>query len=156
MRKEYEMCRFRTGNGRPDPVFPNAAVTAGAATHTDYLTAINPTLANGSFNSGQNGTIDQWESVGNVATAPAAATQAVTLGESTTAQAHLGQAFVLSAQDRFLTFTVSGLNLQSNSIEQNGVFAAAPQDAFEVALQNANTGANLLADGAGNLGNYPF
>lgn len=140
----------------------NAGVAAGAATatHTDYLTAINTTLANGSLSSGQNGTIDPWESVGNVTNAPAAANQAVTLGESTTAQAHLGHAFVLSAQDRFLTLTVSGLDLQTNSIEQNGeygnIFTAAPQDAFEVALQNANTGANLLADGAGNLGNYPF
>ena len=136
----------------------NAALTAGAATavHTDYLTAINTTLTNGGFGAGQNGTIDQWESVGNVATAPATASQAVTLGESTTAQAHLAQAFVLSAQDRFLTFTVSGLDLQTNSIEQNGVFTAAPQDAFEVALQNANTGANLLANGAGGVGNYPF
>jgi hypothetical protein len=51
-----------------------------------------------------------------------------------------------------VTFTVSGLNLKTNSIEQNGVFTAAPQDAFEVALQNANTGANLLANGPGNLG----
>ena len=143
----------RNGNGSA-----NVALATGAAiaTHTDYLTAINTTLANGSFSAGQNGTIDQWESVGNVATAPATASQAVTLGESTTAQAHLAQAFVLSAQDRFLTFTVSGLDLQTNSIEQNGVFTAAPQDAFEVALQNANTGANLLANGAGGVGNYPF
>ena len=130
----------------------NAALTAGAATQTDYLTAINTTLANGSFSAGQNGSVDQWESIGNVTAAPAIAFQAVTLGESTTAQAHLGQAFVLSAQDRFLTFTVSGLNLQTNSIEQTGVFTAAPQDAFEVALQNANTGANLLATGTDNLG----
>ena len=122
------------GNGRPDP------------------RVLNTTLVNGSFTAGQNGAMDQWESVGNVAAAPSAASQAVTLGESTTAQAHLGQAFVLSAQDRFLTFTVSGLDLQSNSIEQNGVFTAAPQDAFEVALQNGNTGANLLAAGTSNLG----
>ena len=134
----------------------NAGVAMGAASHIDYLTAINTTLTNGSFSAGQNGTIDQWESVGNVAAAPAAASQTVMLGESTTAQAHLGQAFVLSAQDRFLTFTVSGLDLQTNSIEQNGVFTAAPQDAFEVALQNANTGANLLANGVGGVGNYPF
>ena len=130
----------------------NAAPTASAALHTDYLTAINTTLTNGNLSAGQNGTVDQWESVGNVTTAPAAAFQAVTLGESTTAQAHLGQAFVLSAQDRFLAFTVSGLNLQANSIEQNGVFTAAPQDAFEVALQNANTGATLLTTGTDNLG----
>ena len=140
----------------------NAAVATGAATatQTDYLTAINTTLANGSLHAGQTASIDQWQSVGNVAATPATASQGVTLGESTTAQAHLGQAFVLSAQDRFLTFTVSGLDLQTNSTEQNGeygnIFTAAPQDAFEVALQNANTGANLLADGAGNLGNYPF
>ena len=44
---------------------------------------------------------------------------------------------------------MSGLNLQTNSIEQGGIFTAAPQDAFEVALQNANTGVNLLAAGSG-------
>ena len=136
----------------------NAAVATGAATatQTDYLTAINTTLANGSLHAGQTASIDQWQSVGNVAATPATASQGVTLGESTTAQAHLAQAFILSAQDRFLTFTVSGLDLQTNSTEQNGVFTAAPQDAFEVALQNANTGANLLANGAGGVGNYPF
>ena len=134
----------------------NAALTAATATQTDYLTAINTTLTNGSFSVGQNASIDQWESVGNVAATPVVAFHAVTLGESTTAQAHLAQAFILSAQDRFLTFTVSGLDLQTNRIEQNGVFTAAPQDAFEVALQNANTGANLLANGAGGVGNYPF
>ena len=149
----FGLMRRNGGNGSA-----NAGVATGAATasHIDYLTAINTTLANGSFNAGQNGTIDQWESVGNVAATPANASQAVTLGESTTAQAHLAQAFVLSAQDRFLTFTVSGLDLQTNSIEQGDVFTAAPQDAFEVALQNANTGANLLANGAGGVGNYPF
>ena len=136
----------------------NAGVATGAATasHIDYLTAINTTLANGSFSVGQNASIDQWESVGNVAATPAVASQVVMLGESTTAQAHLAQAFVLSAQDRFLTFTVSGLDLQTNSIERGDVFTAAPQDAFEVALQNANTGANLLANGVGGVGNYPF
>ena len=134
----------------------NAALTAGAATasHIDYLTAINTTLTNGSLHARQNGIIDQWESVGNVAATPAVAFHAVTLGESTTAQAHLAQAFMLSAQDRFLTFTVSGLNLQTNSIEQNGVFTAAPQDAFEVALQNANTAANLLINGTSHTANY--
>ena len=136
----------------------NAAVATGAATasHIDYLTAINTTLANGSLHARQNASIDQWQSVGNVAATPATASQGVTLGESTTAQAHLAQAFILSAQDRFLTFTVSGLDLQTNSTEQNGVFTAAPQDAFEVALQNANTGANLLANSAGGVGNYHF
>ena len=130
----------------------NAAATAAStATHTDYLTAINPTLTNGSFATDSTGQVPQWERVGNVQAIPAnnSTARSITLGESTSAQAHAGQAFVLTAQDRFLTFTVSGLSLQSNSTEQNGVFNTAPQDAFEVALQNANTGANQLANGAG-------
>ena len=44
-----------------------------------------------------------------------------------------------------MTFTVSGLALQTNSTQQNGILTAAPQDAFEVALTNANTGSKLLA-----------
>ncbi len=104
------------------------------------------TLLNGNF--AQSST--QWETTGKVDATPST----ITLGESATAQAHLAQAFILTAQDRFLTFTVSGLNLQTNSTEQNGIFTAAPQDAFEVALQNANTGTNLLADGSSNLGTH--
>jgi hypothetical protein len=114
-----------------------------AATHTDYLTAINPTLVNGNFAQGTG----QWETTGNVTTNVASSGQTtlgqITLGESTRQQAHLAQAFVITAQDRFLTFTISGLNLQSNSAEQNSIFTPAPQDAFEVALQDANTGASL-------------
>jgi Bacterial Ig domain/Bacterial cadherin-like domain len=105
---------------------------------------INPTLTNGNFTPAQNGTVSQWETTGKVDATPST----ITLGETTKAQAHLAQAFVLSAQDRFLTFTVSGLNLQSNST----TLEAAPQDAFEVALRNANTDANLLATGTSNLG----
>lgn len=132
-------------------------VSTNAAGASSYAALIVPshwqsvhnTLANGNFSQG----LAQWEQVGNVAFGQIAAStgNTVTLGESASAQAHVGQAFVLSAQDRFPTFTVSSLNLQSNSVEQNGVFTAAPQDAFEIALQNANTGANLLADGNGNL-----
>ena len=40
---------------------------------------------------------------------------------------------------------MSGLALQTKSIQQNGILTAAPQDAFEVALTNAYTGSNLLA-----------
>jgi hypothetical protein len=49
----------------------NAGTAMGAATavHTDDLTAITTTLVNGTFNAGQNGAMDQWESVGNVAAA---------------------------------------------------------------------------------------
>ena len=118
----------------------------GAATgtvHTDYLTAIQPTLTNGSFATG----LAQWESTGAVSTAGAdAAHYTVTLSESSptsAGQTHAGQAFVLGATDRFLSFTVSGLNLQSNSDAQDAAYNTA-QDAFEVALLNANTGVSLL------------
>jgi VCBS repeat-containing protein len=128
----------------------NTASTYAALIVPSHWQSVHNTLANGSFSQG----LAQWEQVGNAAFGQIAAStgNTVTLGESASTQAHVGQAFVLSAQDRFLTFTVSGLNLQTNSIEQNGVFTAAPQDAFEVALQNANTGVDLLADGPGNLG----
>ena len=52
---------------------------------------------------------------------------------------------MLGATDRFLSFTVSGLNLQSNSDAQDAAYNTA-QDAFEVALLNANTGVSLLGD----------
>ena len=75
-----------------------------------------------------------------------AAHYTVTLSESSptnAGQTHAGQAFVLGATDRFLSFTVSGLNLQSNSDAQDAAYTTA-QDAFEVALLNANTGTSLL------------
>ena len=98
------------------------------------------TLLNGDFAQSS----AQWETTGKV-NIDSATPSTITLGESTTAQAHLAQAFIITPQDRFLTFTVSGLALQTNSIQQNGILTAAPQDAFEVALTNANTGSNLLA-----------
>ena len=104
---------------------------------------IQSSLTNGSFATG----LGNWETHGNVS-ASSPTTGAVTLGETSTAgQTHLAQAFVITAQDRFLTFTVSGLNLQSNSAESGDVFSPAPQDAFEVALQDANTGQSLTGSG---------
>jgi hypothetical protein len=138
---------FATGIGQT----MHAAMTVSHAQSpktAQYVTAVNPILTNGNFISG----LSAWESHGRVQFEASAGQHTINLCESTSAQAHLAQAFVVSAQDRFLTFTVSGLNLQTNSIEQNGVFTTAPQDAFEVALQNANTGANLLARGSDNLG----
>ena len=66
-------------------------------------------------------------------------------------QTHVGQAFLLGATDRFVSFTVSGLNLQSNSDAQDAAYTTA-QDAFEVALLNANTGVSQL----GGLGALPI
>ena len=83
-----------------------------------------------------------------------AAHYTVTLSESSptsAGQTHAGQAFVLGATDRFVSFTVSGLNLQSNSDAQDAAYNTA-QDAFEVALLNANTGVNQL----GGLGALPI
>ena len=120
---------------------------------------VHSTLSNGSFAAGLN----NWERFGRLEAAQTTSAQStdvnaqtITLAESTgsAGQTRLAQAFTLNAQDRFLTFTVSGLNLQTNSIEQNGVFTAAPQDAFEVALQNANTAANLLINGTSHTANY--
>ena len=58
---------------------------------------------------------------------------------------------MLGATDRFVSFTVSGLNLQSNSDAQDAAYNTA-QDAFEVALLNANTGVSQL----GGLGALPI
>jgi VCBS repeat-containing protein len=139
----------------------------------DYMTAVNATLVNGKFHLGANvdtngdasgavNGLQGWESFGAVqATASAAANasegQTITLMESTgsAGQTRLSQAFTLGARDRFLTFTVTGLDLQNNSLAD----APAPQDAFEVALLNANTGLPVMwsasngAGGSGSAGN---
>jgi VCBS repeat-containing protein len=118
----------------------------------DYMTAVNPTLVNGKFHLGANGSnvISGWESFGAVQAAANSAAnassldagQTITLIESSgsAGQSRLAQAFTLSARDRFLTFTVTGLDLQNNSTADQ----AAPQDAFEVALLNANTGLPVM------------
>ena len=86
------------------------------------LHAINATLTNGTFQ-----IADSWETTGAVKLANGQAT----LSEAAGQQSQLSQGFVLSAEDRFLTFTVDGLQLTDST---NG-----PDDAFEVALLNANT-----------------
>ena len=108
---------------------------AASAAHTDNLTAINPTLIDASFDYG----LANWETMGRVNVTGGTTSgsgSSVTLAESavgTSGQTHLSQAFTLGANDRFLTFTISGLNLQNNG--------NTAQDAFEVAVINANTGA---------------
>ena len=139
------------------PTTSNAGSGVSVRTH-DYMTAVNPTLVNGKFHLGANGA-NGWESFGAVqATANAAANtsegQTITLMESigSAGQSRLAQAFILGARDRFLTFTVTGLDLQNNSTADQ----SAPQDAFEVALLNANTGLPVMwsaaSGGAGGVG----
>jgi VCBS repeat-containing protein len=115
----------------------SAPASTGQLANVDYLSAANATLINGNFTgaTAADTSLAQWDSLGNVV----AANHHVILGESPKAQAHVGQAFVITPQDRYLSFTVTGLNLQTNS----SALTPAPQDAFEVALSNFNTGAGL-------------
>ena len=48
--------------------------TSTPTTHTDYLTAINPTLTNSNFTLGQNGSVAQWETTGKVDATPSTIT----------------------------------------------------------------------------------
>jgi YD repeat-containing protein len=98
-----------------------------------YLGVVNPTLINPDF--GLDGT-DNWIAEGDLQ----AGSNAITLKESTDAPTHLAQIFQINSGDRQLRFTVANLSLSSNS--------AAPNDAFEVALLNADTTLPALgADG---------
>src|SRR3989338_10922713 len=63
-------------------------------------------------------------------------TASATLSEVSTSQTRLSQVFMLNEQDRYLSFTLSG-----NALDN---LTGAPDDAFEVALLDANTGASLL------------
>lgn len=103
---------------------PGSGIDPDANTENEVqaLHAINATLTDSDFQSA-----DRWETTGTVELANGAAT----LSESASQQSQLSQGFVLSAEDRFLTFTVHGLQLTDST---NG-----PDDAFEVALLNANT-----------------
>jgi Bacterial Ig domain/Matrixin len=113
------------------------------STMTQYDVAANSTLTNGSLNNG-NG----WATQGSVTFNPSTfitdpstgsgrtVASSATLREISTTQTRLSQVFMVNANDRYLSFTLSGTALDN----MNG----APDDAFEVALFNANTGASLL------------
>jgi hypothetical protein len=97
------------------------------AVQNNFTTAANATLENGNFASGQ------WWSTTGAATF---ANLGATLTESETAQTSLRQIFTLRPGDRYLRYTVDGLNLHQTS---------GPGDAFEVALLNATTNEALLS-----------
>ncbi|MEQ1526082.1 MAG: matrixin family metalloprotease [Gallionella sp.] len=97
------------------------------STLTQYAVAANSTLTNGSLNNG-NG----WATQGSVNIGNGVAT----LNEVSTSQTRLNQVFMVNANDRYLSFTLSGTALD----DLNG----APDDAFEVVLLDANSGASLL------------
>jgi VCBS repeat-containing protein len=94
----------------------------------------NPTLQGGNLS-----TLQDWATQGSVVASNAAggAPTGATLSETGATQTRLNQVFMVGPQDRFLSFTLSNLVLDAAT---NG-----PDDAFEAALLNANTGANLLS-----------
>ncbi len=92
-----------------------------------FDTLANPKLTNPEFMD-----TTGWSTTGDVSFANGAAT----LAETATTQTRLNQVFVLGENDRFLSFTVANAAL--------GDQANGPDDAFEVALIDANTGLSLL------------
>ncbi len=97
----------------------------GAPTITQYAVAANATFTNLNTPAG-------WNSQGSVDITNGAAT----LSEVSTSQTRLSQVFMLNEQDRYLSFTLSGAALDNLS--------GAPDDAFEVALLDANTGLSVF------------
>ncbi len=89
--------------------------------------AANPTLTDPRLETGAG-----WEVTGNVSLGNGAAI----LTESPTSQTRLNQVFLIGEHDRYLTFTLAGIALDDVN--------NAPDDAFEAALLDANSGAALL------------
>ncbi|MCX7149090.1 MAG: matrixin family metalloprotease, partial [Rhodocyclales bacterium] len=94
---------------------------------TQYDIVANPTFTNSQLQSA-----DGWSTTGNVAIGNGAAV----LSETATSQTRLNQVFVVGEHDRFLSFTLANIALDDQT--------AAPDDAFEAALLDANTGLSLL------------
>ncbi len=99
----------------------------GRGNVVQYAVAANSTLVNGNLNASSG-----WATQGSVNIGNGVAT----LSEVSTTQTRLNQVFMVNANDRYLSFTLSGTALD----DLNG----APDDAFEVALLDANSGASLL------------
>ena len=102
----------------------------GGNSVAQYDIAANAKLTNGNF-TGNN--TNAWETTGKVN----ANNGAAVLTEVSTSQTRLNQVFVVGADDRYLSFTLSNIGLEDVN--------TGPDDAFEVALLNANTGASLTA-----------
>ena len=129
------------------------------AAPAQYDIAANTTLTNGNFSGTPTpalpltggGSLSGWETTGKVN----ANNGVAVLSEVATSQTRLNQVFVVGADDRYLSFTLSNIGLEGKSaltqpsslsptpLPQAG--EGLPSDAFEVALLNANTGASLTA-----------
>ncbi|MDP1705925.1 MAG: Ig-like domain-containing protein [Sulfurimicrobium sp.] len=121
----------RTGYGSWSPVFDSAQVPAPVP---QFAIAANAKLENPAFDGGTG-----WTTEGAVAFANGSSSGlgagAATLTETAASQTRLNQVFVLGEHDRFLSFTLANVALGDQ---------AGPDDAFEVALLDANTGLSLL------------
>ena len=107
-----------------------AATTVSPAANVapaQYATVVNPTLTNGQFS-----TVNGWAIEGSVSIA----TGAATLAETATQQTRLNQVFIVGPQDRYLSFTLSGIALDDA--------VTGLDDALEVALLDANSGTSLV------------
>ena len=102
---------------------------------TQYDWAANVTLTNGSLNAADGWSIQGGVDIGS-STGSGRTDGGATLYEVSGSQTRLSQVFMLSDKDRYLSFTLSGTALDN--------LTGAPDDAFEVALLNANTGASVL------------
>ena len=92
-----------------------------------FAVAANPTLTDPRLETGTG-----WETTGNVSIGNGAAI----LSEAADRQTRLNQVFLVGEHDRYLTFTLAGIGLDDVN--------NAPDDAFEAALLDANSGASLL------------
>jgi len=132
-------------SGDQSPALPNPSVPLGAlllgrltlgrrpedavAQGSQALFAAHPTLQGGGLQS-----LQDWATQGNVSAA-SGGTGGATLQETSASQTRLNQVFMVGPQDRYLSFTLSKLALDDQ--------AQGPDDALEVGLLNADTGADL-------------
>ncbi|EXI65626.1 MAG: rhombotarget A [Candidatus Accumulibacter adjunctus] len=107
-----------------------ATASEPAADRPQLHIAANPRLENPAFSDGRG-----WSTAGDVRFGDGAAT----LLESPDSQTRLNQIFVLGSDDHFLSFTLADLAI--------GDQLRGPDDAFELALIDANTGLALLRAG---------
>jgi hypothetical protein len=106
---------------------PTASTTAQAE---QYQVVINPLFINGNFSADTSG----WSSAGQVAVA----NNAAVLTETTTSQTRLNQAFIVGANDRYLSFTLSDIALADAN--QKGFYGdAAYREVMDAATREMTT-----------------
>lgn len=124
--------RMRSGHGSTTNGASGSSVNKVTGT-TAYEVAAHTTLTNADFAlTDSNGLPKDWDTQGRVTVTGGAAT----LFETATAQTRLSQIFTVNSTDRYLNFTLSALALDDAMI--------GPDDAFEVALLDANSGLSVL------------